>query len=269
MINIVVFSKDRGCQLDLFLNSLKKFFVGVNINNVHVLYTYSNEPFGAGYVKAISYHQDVHYVYESKGKFKEDLLKNVILKKPFTMFFVDDIVFKDEFNLSCPEVKKLDTEPDIACLSLRLHPNINYCYTMDIPMIVPEFLKGELLWEWVKACQGDWSYPMSLDGHLFKTENILSKLISIDYHNPNTLEGNLANSPICMPYMLCFNKSKIVNIPANKVQDVNGNRHGQVSAQYLNDQFLIGKRLSLKKLLSNPSIVNNVSCHVDVPIELA
>lgn len=268
MINIVVFSKDRGCQLDLFLNSLKKFFIGVNINNVHVLYTYSNEAFGAGYVKAISYHPDVHYVYENKGKFKEDLLKNIFLTNIFTMFFVDDIIFKDEFNLMYDEVYEFIKNPDIACLSLRLHPGISYCYTMNIPMVAPEFLGGKLMWEWRKACQGDFSYPMSLDGHLFRTIDILSKFVQLDYNNPNTLEGNLANNPLIMPYMTCFSKSKIVNIPANKVQDVNGNRHGQVSAQYLNEQFLLGKRLSLKRLLSNPSIEKNVSCHVDVPIEI-
>src|SRR4030043_153875 len=147
MVNIVVFSKDRGCQLDLFLNSFKKFFVGVNINDVHVLYTFSNEPFGAGYVKTISYHPDAHYVFENKGKFKEDLLKNIYLKNDFTMFFVDDIIFKDEFNLMCTEVCEFIKNPSIMCLSLRLHPGISYCYTMNIPMVAPEFLNGELLWE--------------------------------------------------------------------------------------------------------------------------
>jgi hypothetical protein len=268
MINIVVFSKDRGCQLDLFLCSIKKFFIGIHINSIHVLYTYSNESFGAGYVKAISYHPDIHYVFENKGKFKEDLLKNVPLKNALTMFFVDDMIFKEEFKLSCHEAYRVITDQSVACLSLRLYPGINYCYTMNVPMTVPEFLNKELVWEWRKACPGDWSYPMSLDGHLFRTEDILSKLVYIDYRNPNTLEGNLANSPICMPYMTCFSKSKIVNIPANKVQNVNGNRHGQISAQYLNEQFLIGKRISLTKLLNNPNIINNASCHVDVPIEI-
>jgi len=267
MINLVVFSKDRGCQLDLFLISLKRMFSGISPGNIHVLYTFSNEAFGSGYVKTIMLHPDVHFAFENKGCFKSDMLKLISMKKEFTIFFVDDIILKDKFDIGSPEVHHFLINEDIACLSLRLYPGINYCYTMNIPMTPPNFIGDKMIWDWHKACPGDWSYPMSLDGHLFRTKDIYSKLVQIEYSNPNTFEGNLANSPLPAPYMMCFTESKLLNIPANKVQDVNGNRHGNLTAYDINEQYIYGKRLSFDKLLKNKDVINNISCHQDIPLE--
>ena len=269
-MNIVIFSKDRAAQLDLFLRSMKNFFPEWHrYRDVHVLYTYSNEAFGAGYVKTVTLHPEMHYVYENPGMFKMDTINLIDKNRNFTMFFVDDNVFKNRFSLQCEEVKEFALREDIACVSLRLCPRINYCYTMNIPMDTPKFLEEKrFIWKWYGASQGDWSYPMSLDGHLFKTEEILPLLMVLSYSNPNTMEGVLANSPFNTPLMICFEDSKIFNVPANKVQNVNNNRHGNISAGAINEQYLIGgNRLSLNKLLLNPLSINNTSCHQDVPLE--
>jgi hypothetical protein len=268
-MNIIIFSKDRAAQLDLLLRSMKRMFPESHKSrDIHVLYTYSDEAFGAGYVRTITMHPDIHYAYENKGKFKEDLLKLISKDRYFTMFFVDDNVFKNPFNIGCEEVKEFVHREDIACVSLRLCPRIDYCYTMNVPMAVPTFPESNrLIWTWSQASPGDWSYPMSLDGHLFKTKEILPLLNLLNYSNPNTLEGNLANSPFNIPRMICFEDSKIFNIPANKVQNVNGNRHGNYSATDINEQFMRGKRFSLEKILNNPAAIKNTSCHQDIPLE--
>eukprot|EP00960_Hanusia_phi_P064948 765966-Hanusia_phi.AAC.2 len=36
--------------------------------------------------------------------------------------------------------------------------------------------------------QGDWAYPMSLDAHIFRTEDHARLAMSLEYMNPNTLE---------------------------------------------------------------------------------
>lgn len=262
-MNIIIFSKDRGCQLDLLLRSIKFNFPEINKSyKIHILYKYSNEMYGAGYVKTISYHPDIHYVLENNSDFKKLVIDLIDINKELTLFFVDDIIFKDKFEFSSEEFKYFLLSKDIACLSLRLHPGINYCYTMNVPMTPPKFLRDDLLiWRWREACAGDWSYPMSLDGNIFRTEDIYSKIISLNYSNPNTFEGIMATNPIINPNMICFKLSKIVNIPANKVQDVNTNRHGSINQQHLNEQFIIGRRLSLSKLLENKAVINNTSCH--------
>jgi len=267
--NIVIFSKDRAAQLDLFLRSMKRFFPDWHkYRDIHVLYTYSNEAFGAGYVRTITTHPEFHYAFENKGKFKADTLNLLLKERNFTMFFVDDNIFKNHFSLRSEEVKEFIIREDIACVSLRLCPRINFCYTMNVPMKVPTFTDSRrFIWKWKDAFPGDWSYPMSLDGHLFKTDEILPLLTLLEYSNPNTLEGNLANSPFNIPYMICFDDAKIFNVPANKVQNVNGNRHGNMTAWDINERFIKGGRLSLDKVLNNPLSINNTSCHQDVPLE--
>lgn len=268
-MNIIIFSKDRAAQLDMLLRSMKTFFPEWHkYRDIHVLYTYSNEAFGAGYVRTITTHPEIHYVYETPGMFKMETLSLIDKKRQFTMFFVDDNVFKNKFSLDCEEVREFAIREDIGCVSLRLCPRINFCYTMNIPMTVPKFItERRHIWKWHEASPGDWSYPMSLDGHLFKTDEILPLLMVLNYSNPNTLEGNLANSPFNIPHMICFDDSKIFNVPANKVQDVNNNRHGNISAMEINEKFITGGRLSLDKLLKNPLSINNTSCHQDVPLE--
>lgn len=269
-MNIVIFSKDRAAQLELFLRSMKKFFPEWSkYSDIHILYTYSTEAFGAAYTKTIALHPEMHYAFENQGMFKMDTLNLIDKKRFFTMFFVDDNIFKNHFTLQCEEVKDFVIREDIACVSLRLCPRINYCYTMNVMMTPPKFLEERhYVWKWYGASPGDWSYPMSLDGHLFKTEEILPLITLLNYSNPNTMEGALANSPFNIPHMICFNDSKIFNVPANKVQSVNNNRHGNVSAQDINEKFLYSNsKLSLDKILNNPLTRNNTSCHQDILLE--
>lgn len=269
LLNIIVFSKNRAPQLDLFLRSLKYFFPVYYWNKViHVLYTYSNDAFKEGYVKVISMHPEIHYVLETQGEFKKNTINLIKENRYFTVFFVDDNVFKNHFSLYCEEMGKFVTREDIACVSLRLCPQICYSYTMDVPITVPRFIEDSLhIWNWQEADIGYWSYPMSLDGHIFKTERILPLMEFLDYCNPNTLEGSLASNSFDLPYMICFRDSKIINIPVNKVQNANNNRHGNVSADQLNERFLNGYRLSLEKFLNNPLTKNFNACHQDIPLE--
>jgi hypothetical protein len=268
-LNIIIFSKNRPAQLDLFLRSMKCFFPDYSkYKDIHVLYTYSNNVFKIGYTKTISLHPEIHYVAETLGKFKENVLNLIDEDRSLTMFFVDDIVFKSHFTLYCKEVEKYAMIEDIACVSLRLCPRICYSYTMDVPITVPQFIGNDLyIWNWQEADIGYWSYPMSLDGHLFRTERILPLIKFLDYQNPNTMEGSLASNPFNLPYMICFDDSKIINIPANKVQDANNNRHGNISAEYINERFLNGYKLSLETILSNPLIKSNNASHQDIPLE--
>ena len=105
---------------------------------------------------------------------------------------------------------------------------------------------------------------MSLDAHFFRTKDIKPYLEKLNYNNPNSLEAILSNFPINKPYMMCFDKSKIINNPCNKVQTNNHNRHGNVDSKFLNDKFLNGYRISLKNIEG----IENVSCHQELEVIL-
>jgi hypothetical protein len=250
-INWILFSRDRACQLELLLRSTKEYFKEYKSTKISVLYTYSNCFFKQGYNKVIDEYPEINFVKENN--FKSDLVKLIDDENKYTIFFVDDQVFKEPFSMN--EIPLLTD--DIACISLRLHPRLNYCYTMNIQMTPTNSTK----WLW-KNFNGDNNYVMSLDSHIFLTTDIKPYLVNLQYKNPNSLEGILACYPINKPYMICFEKSKTINNPCNKVQTNNPNKHGNVSAEYINQEFLNGKVIDLEPFRG----LENESCHKEMPI---
>ena len=186
----------------------------------------------------------------------------MIRTKKHTVFFVDDIVFKNYLDFYDTQMDIFNNDNEILCRSLRLHPNLEYCYAMGIKISPPIFLKDNIFY-W-RGQQGDYRYPMSLDGHIFRTEEILPYVLNIEYNNPNTLEGNMAIKPLNLPKMICYHKSIIVNNPCNKVQTVNNNIHGNINPAELNSRFLENNIISLE----NIDGIENISCHQEIKIML-
>ena len=57
-INIIIFGRDRGCQLELLIRSMKEFFKEFNECEIKILYTYSNNEYEKGYEKLKIIHTD-------------------------------------------------------------------------------------------------------------------------------------------------------------------------------------------------------------------
>jgi len=256
-MNVIIFSRDRACQLDLFFRSFK-YYVKDNIK-LKVLYTFSDKYFEEGYKKVKEYHPEIEYVLEKD--FKNDIINNIDTEDKYTTFFVDDIIFKNYFSLESPFFEIFRNNDDILCLSLRLHPRLTYCYTARLNMTPPKMVNNT--WEW-RGNRGDFGYPMSVDGHIFRTNEILPKLKSLNYRNPNSLESVLVSSPINKPKMICCDNSVIINNPCNKVQINNPNRHGDINPKYLNDNFINGYIIDLEPYKG----IDNESCHKELPVKL-
>ena len=159
-------------------------------------------------------------------------------------FFVDDIVFKNPFTLDCKQFNLFKLNDEILTLSLRLHPYLTYCYSARVRMNSPNF-DSNLLFKWY-GLAGDYGYPMSLDGHFFRTKEIAAISKVLTFNNPNSFESILSSYPINRLKMICFEESIIVNNPINKVQNFNNNFHGNISAQFLNEKFLEGNIIDLE-----------------------
>lgn len=259
-LNVIIFSKNRPCQLDLLLNSMAKFFIEHKVFNTFVLYAVSDDEYQYGYDQLIKKHKKIKFIKEQN--FKRDMLENINVDNKYTVFLVDDIVWKESFSVECRELELLDKDLDIICLSLRLDQYLTYCYACDIDMRRPEF-DQQMRWQW-DGQDGDFGYPMSLDGHIFRTEDIYPLLTSLTYYNPNSLEGELSQHPLNKSKMICLNKARLFNMPINKVQNDNSNRHGSITAEYLNTMFINGYRISLKQLIG----YDNNACHQEVDITL-
>jgi len=259
MINIIIFSKNRAAQLDLFIRSVKRFFKGWQLYDFSVLYTCSDEEYYKGYEKVFVRHPEFSYVREEAFKF--DLLFLIRDENPYTVFFVDDNVFKSEFDIHCDEFISFAKRNDVLSFTLRLGLNTTWCYTQKRDSLPPEFLfDSQKVWEWRKATGPEWNYPMSVDGGFFHTKDIKPLAQLLEYQNPNTFEGTLANHPIDKPYMVCPPKSIILNVPANKVQTANGNLCGNIPADYLNSKFLEGYQLPINNLVN----YNNRAPHEEI-----
>jgi hypothetical protein len=264
MINVVIFSKDRPAQLELLLRSMKRFFVEWNKVHTSILYRHTTEDYRVGYEKTKRHHPEFSYVLEQPGKFKEQTVSLVNPDNQATMFFVDDMVFKNYLALRSDPIRKFLEDDNILCVAIRICPRINYCYAEKRDTPPPKF-SSDLRWFWKDPnLKGDFAYPMSIDGNIFKTTDILPLLKEFSYGNPNTLEGALALRPINKPYMICFPDTLVFNIPVNKVQTTEDNHCGNIPAKYLNDQFNSLKRISM----SNLEFFKNTACYQKVPLVL-
>lgn len=257
-MNIIIFSKDRAAQLDLFIRSMKEYFKECNNHKINILYTYSNEKFKQGYNELIEIYPEINFIKETN--FKNDTLNQINPEVKYTVFFVDDIIWKEPFSTTDKEFKIFENNSDILCLSLRINPNLNYCYPASQKMVLPKTYNNGI-WYW-RGETGDYGYPMSLDGHIFRTKEIIPLLQKLPYKNPNSLESMLASFPLTLPKMICYEKSKIINNPANKVQTNNPNKHGSIRSEFLNQKFISGYMIDLEPYRN----LNNTQCHLELPI---
>ena len=265
-LNVIVFSKDRACQLDLLLRSIQEFVLDIGAIRFSILYKSSAASYDQGYEKVKQAFPTFHFVDERKepGDFKSKLLALIDPGSPLSMFLVDDDLFKAAFSLADDPVRWFQDNPDILCLSLRLGKHIDYCYMLDTNTPAPRFAPGGV-WTW-QGQPGDWGYPMSLDGHIFRTHEIVPLLRQLVYENPNRLEAGLAAHPLAQTKMNCYPESRIFNLPINKVQQVFNNRSGTVDLALLNERYVKG---GLRIRLSPLRGVLNRAPHQEYPIELS
>jgi hypothetical protein len=245
-------------QLELFLRSFYTFVRNADQYVINMLYTTSTVEFMQGYVKLCTYVKE-NVVFHIEFNFKKDIIELIDPAKEHTVFFTDDDVFINHFDFYDKQMETFEWDDSIVCRSLRLNKNLTYCYPKQAPMKQPPFLSDNTF-EW-RGQDGDYGYPMSLDGHIFRTKEILPFLRDLDYISPNTLESKMASNTHGLPTkMICYDKSMIVNNPINIVQNDWVNVHGSISAESLNERFLKGDGIQLKNFME----MNNTSCHIEV-----
>lgn len=271
LVSVIVFSYNRACQLDACLGSLKKHFLKPSDYKVSVLWKASADKFESAYKKVMEYHADTNFVKEQSFSEQTKMLLNSSSGSPLTMFLVDDDVFIDTVRESDRQFQMLKTNSQLAALSLRMHKDVTKCYPLgDKPVKVPPFVKG-CVWNWM-GCEGDWGYPMSLDGNVYNTKSIIPIFNSFAFRNPNDLEALLsvvASNNKIPPYLCCYpDGARLINVPANRVQNTHQNRFEdteEFSPDTLNELFLSGKRMDYDAFFQTKQ--NNVHCPLPLVIK--
>jgi len=247
-IDCLIFSKDRACQLDLLLRSIKD-----NFEEIHpiILFKQTNENYKLGYEKVNSYHSGYEWIEEES--FVPDLRKIVsTFRNQFFLVLVDDEIVIRDYPIK-NAMYALELNNDLHCVSLRMNPSIHYTYTADLASPPPTFFDDYrfddlLFWNWENYDgRTDWGYPSCINSHIYRKEFIIPMIQNLPFNNVNRLEGllNLQRSSF-KKQMACFNKSKTINIANNLIQ-TGTNRHSnnpEYSVENLNRKFLEGNRIS-------------------------
>lgn len=258
-ISGIVFSKDRPLQLEALLNSYYKMVI--NRAPLSVLYKTTNTEIDDAYQKISETYPEV--IFKKETNFKKNLLSIIKKNKSHQIFFlVDDILFIKKFDLTA--LNNFDTKKYIP--SMRLGANITYSYIKQKSISQPKFanLSNNIIsWQWNEN-NSYWSYPLSVDGHIYskKEIQIISKLIT--FNSPNTYEHQLQKFYGLYKCKLgcSFKQSVIINIPWNKVQTDNNNTCGELTSDELMNLWKNEERIDINKYINREYI----SAHVILDI---
>lgn len=262
MINAIIFSKDRAAQLRLLIYSIQKN--APHAFRLNVIYKHSNESFKKGYEKVIGEFSSVCNFVEQTEDFKSDVLTLLDSDSEFSCFFTDDDIIYKPFDLE--KVKnQIRIDDDVFCFSLRLGKNTNFCYAMNTPNVFRDYSDSDdvLTWDWTVHYL-DYGYPLSVDGHIFKTKDILKLTRKVGFSNPNTYEAALQIFESFPKNKMCsFSESVLVNTPNNIVNTSFANRNGLThgaDVRELNDKYLDGKIIDMESM----DFTNIIGCHQEI-----
>jgi len=269
LVDLIVFSYNRGTQLYATIESSRKYFAG--LNDIYVLYRASDDKYKMPYLD-IKNTFDVKLVRQGsnpRADFKP-LFINILKqsKASYVLLAVDDIFVKDFVDLSnCAQHLE---RYNAYAFYLRLGKNINYCYSCKIqspPPSMKEVFTG--VFEWVfNSSLGDWGYPNSVDMTIFRKKDVLRDAQQFNFTAPNIFEGQWAAfgaRRILDRTGLCFETSKIVNVPANLVQQSHKNNPhmNSMSPRFLLQKYYEGYKININKFFR----MNNNSPHYEVAFD--
>jgi len=269
--DMVLYSFDRPLQLYALLESVEKYVSG--IGDLHVIYRASNNSFSSGYTAVQKDFPSVNFLKQGdrpKQDFKPLTLQAVFdAPNDYIIFGVDDIIVTDYVDLkSC--IQALEKVPKSYGFFLRCGKNITHHYMGECASTIYGLQKIPLLkhiqddiyaWQFSHA-EKNWAYPNTVDMTLYRKKDIEKKFRKLNYDSPNVLEYNWSceYKQIENFFGLCFEQSKMVNIPLNRVQNrYNNNRHMNITTKQLLLKFNQGLKIDIDKFFR----IKNKSPHAE------
>ena len=226
----VIFSRDRALQLHALLRSFASH-VAQPRPPLTVLYRATNARHAAAYQELFrevaTLGLDIRPVPETPGRFRDQLLAVLAGASASQVFFlVDDMVFIRPVDFSA--FRGLD---GTRCIfSLRLGKQVVFSYPeqrdLALPTVTPGPIATTLTWRW-RDGDGEWDYPLSVDGHVFASCEIQAMLRSVPFQAPNSLEWALVarfHPWVRLRAGVCYPEACVVNVPLNRVQHEMPNR---------------------------------------------
>lgn len=264
-VDVIVMSKDRPLQLYALLESIYAYMTG--IHQISVIYHVRNEQFSKAYAKVSKAFPQVEFVAQSRSNPRGDF-KSIVCRVlhasqvPYVMFAVDDIVVTDTVALF--ECAKNLQSTGAYGFYLRLGKDITESYSDRCVSGLPGLRNvSDTMYQWTfSASSGEWRYPNSLDMTVFDRTMVLHTFEKLAFCSPNTLEGTWAAMADFSKKGLCFEQSKMINIPLNLVQIDWKNRYMGASDCGANELLLVferGYKIDIHEMYRLPHCAPHVS----------
>lgn len=277
-ISAIILSKDRACQLHLLLSSIKvnasKLF-----ENILVLVKSSSDNYTQSYkeledeIQGLFFCTDTVVQFIDEKEFYPDflhLIKCLNNENHLICGLTDDMCFHSEAENKQEEIIRAFTD-DVFCFSLRLGYNTivqNYLDgSLQRPLNAEHAGENIIKWNWKnRHPMENYGYPISLDGHIYRSEELLNLSTIKSFHNLREWEGYLAQhirSIIDRPYMIASPSSSVVSIANNCVQYppmIAGALYPSTPEE-LNQRFLDGYRIDLAPIM----LKRFSSSHIELP----
>jgi GR25 family glycosyltransferase involved in LPS biosynthesis len=235
-VNVLIPSKNRPMQLHATLDSYFKYVRDNGTSVVTVLYTC--DPHYEDAYKIVQEHFKNKVQFVREQSFFRDV-KDIISRRIYTMFVVDDTIFNRPFYLS-DGCEVLSTDFDVLSFSYRLGSNVRYSYINDYPFQTPEeyskpaYPANIVKVNWTAQLPYiDFGYPFEISSSMYRTVDLLRlfELSPTGWDNPNYFEltGTTKvreNKDVFGSLIATYKKSVAVSIPLNRVQHLHLNRCG-------------------------------------------
>lgn len=210
-VTCVIFSRNRAMQLDALLESIERY----SKTKFDIIVQYSYSPnHQKSYEEVEKKYPYVKFWQETTvNATLKDILKSI--KSKYMFYLVDDQVFTGTFDVT-------ETIPFVdnnSFFSMRLGKNVTNLGVKDIPLYPKYKEEGKFLhWKFAdNVGQHGWHYKFSVDGHIYRTIDILRCTMSIPFKAPNSYEANM-NSVIFFKiakHGSAFSQPVVVNLIIN------------------------------------------------------
>jgi hypothetical protein len=230
------------------LHALLSSFFATKIGDceIVVIYKCSSEAHKHAYMEVVDiFGERVRFIEQDKYAGFKDCMEQTLLSlsKGKLFFLVDDIVFTEVVDYHFLASLNLSD----TVFSLRMGEHLDYSYVVNSGQPLPRGLAvedGYLRWKWQEG-KLDWGYPLSVDGHIFSSAEVLLWVKFFEFSSPSSFENAIQKlKDVYSGKMgMSFRKSRIVNIPANKVQHEVDNLHGKIHQDDLLQQWCEGKAI--------------------------
>lgn len=245
-IPMLVWSKNRACQLDALIRSAKKNFI--NLGKIIVVCKATSEKFEKGYEKLHKIFPEIIFVKEIL--LSKDIPRVIsILRDKYVLGNSDDNMFIRKVELN----DDFYGDSSVIAFSLRLGKNISYCLPAKLDVSQPNYTRdGDFLeWDWTKCDRRTaFGYALPVDSNVYE-KSFLQSISRGIYATPTTMEnhfmGHCGKFAEGKPKMRSVAKTALVSVCANisSGESPNADTSGKSSLVELNERFLDGERIDI------------------------